>query len=77
VKHEQVLEDEELSNDTSLQRTMNKNLFSYLLRRFIGKGQEEYAVDNKGKKSFMFSARRAIRKDKPSFKLSPQSRFFF
>ncbi|GJV12796.1 hypothetical protein Tco_1354337 [Tanacetum coccineum] len=33
-----------------------------------------YAVDNNGKKSLMFSARRAIRSDKLSFKSSPESR---
>nr|GEY98997.1 protein kinase-like domain, phloem protein 2-like protein [Tanacetum cinerariifolium] len=35
VEHEQVLEDKELSND-SLQWTMKKDLFSYLLKRFHG-----------------------------------------
>ncbi|GKD42330.1 hypothetical protein Tco_1266975 [Tanacetum coccineum] len=77
VEHEQVLEDEELSND-SLQWTMKeKDLGTKLLKCFhINKGQEGYAVDNNGKKSLMLAARHAIRSyDKPSFKSSPESRY--
>ncbi|GKA78440.1 kinase-like domain, phloem protein 2-like protein, partial [Tanacetum coccineum] len=72
VEHEQVLEDEKLSNN-SPQWRMKKDIFSNLLKRF--NGQEGYAVDNNGKKSLMFSARRAIRSDKLSFKSSTESRF--
>nr|GEW36760.1 protein kinase-like domain, phloem protein 2-like protein [Tanacetum cinerariifolium] len=71
VEHDQVLEDEELSNDR-LQWTLKKDLFSYLLKRF--NGQEGY-VDNNGKKSVMFSARGVIQNWNLSFESSPESRF--
>ncbi|GJS34492.1 hypothetical protein Tco_0532874 [Tanacetum coccineum] len=64
VEHEQVLEDKELSND-SLQWTRKNNLFSHLLKRFMGKGQETYTVDNNGKKYAMFSARGVIKSELP------------
>ncbi|PWA63620.1 protein kinase-like domain, Phloem protein 2-like protein [Artemisia annua] len=73
VQHEQVLEDEKLSND-SLQWTMKKDLFSKLFKK--SKGQKGYAVDNNGKKYLMFSAKGTIISDKLSFfKPSPESRF--
>ncbi|GJY90072.1 kinase-like domain, phloem protein 2-like protein [Tanacetum coccineum] len=75
VEHEQMLEDEKLSND-SLQWKMNKeDLCTNLLNCFqINNDQEGYAVDNNGKKSVMFSARGLIR-SKKSFESSPESRF--
>nr|GEY98998.1 protein kinase-like domain, phloem protein 2-like protein [Tanacetum cinerariifolium] len=74
VEHEQVLEDEELSND-SLQWTMKKDLFSYLLKRFHG--QEGSAVEKDGKKSLMLSARGVITSHRLSFKSSRESRALF
>ncbi|GKE05921.1 hypothetical protein Tco_1397939, partial [Tanacetum coccineum] len=76
VEHDQVLQDEELSND-SLQCTMKKDLGTKLLKWFhVDKGQEGSAVDNNGRKSLMFSARGLIRSHM-SFQSSSESRFFF
>ncbi|PWA45863.1 protein kinase-like domain, Phloem protein 2-like protein [Artemisia annua] len=74
VEHEQMLEDEKLSNDT-LQWTMKEEgLCANLLKCFqISNYQEGYAVDNHGKKSLMFSARGVIRSGKLSFKPLPKS----
>ncbi|PWA72196.1 Phloem protein 2-like protein [Artemisia annua] len=74
VEHEQVLEDEKLSND-SLKWTIKKGLFSNLLKD--PNGQKGYAVDNNGKKSLMFSARDVIRSWDLSFQSLPESRFFY
>ncbi|GJT12097.1 kinase-like domain, phloem protein 2-like protein [Tanacetum coccineum] len=72
VQHEQVLEDEKLSND-SLQWTMKGGVFSYLLKRF--NGQKGYSVAQNGKKCLTLSARGAITSSKLVFKPSPESRF--
>ncbi|PWA43313.1 protein kinase-like domain, Phloem protein 2-like protein [Artemisia annua] len=72
VEHEQVLEDEKLSND-SLQWTIKKGLFSNLLKR--SSGQKGYAVDNNGKKSLMISARGVITSRSMSFMSLLESRF--
>ncbi|GKC54489.1 kinase-like domain, phloem protein 2-like protein, partial [Tanacetum coccineum] len=72
VEHEQVLEDEKLSND-SLQWTMKGGVFSYLLKRF--NGQKGYSVAKNGKKCLTLSARGVITSSKLYFKPSPESRF--
>ncbi|GKC84511.1 kinase-like domain, phloem protein 2-like protein, partial [Tanacetum coccineum] len=70
VQHEQVLEDEKLSND-SLQWTMKGGVFSYLLKRF--NGQKGYSVAQNGKKCLTLSARGVITSSKLVFKPSPES----
>ncbi|PWA53389.1 protein kinase, ATP binding site, Serine/threonine-protein kinase Plk3 [Artemisia annua] len=76
VEHEQVLEDEKLSDD--LQWTFNKeDMCTNHLKWFIDNGQEGYSVDKNGKKCLMLSARGAIRSYNMSFQSLPESSFFF
>ncbi|GJS74380.1 zinc finger, CCHC-type containing protein [Tanacetum coccineum] len=72
VEHEQVLEDDKLSNN-SLQWTVTKDLFSNLLKRFYG--QKGYVVDENCKKSLMLSARGVIRSNNLYFMSSREARF--
>ncbi|GJU00983.1 kinase-like domain, phloem protein 2-like protein [Tanacetum coccineum] len=75
VEHEQVLEDEEVSND-SMQWRMKQGLVSNLLKRFhIYNDQTGYTFVKNGKKSLMLSARGVIEGYNLSFQSSSESRF--
>nr|GEV03776.1 protein kinase-like domain, phloem protein 2-like protein [Tanacetum cinerariifolium] len=71
--HEQVVEDEKLSDD--LHWTFNEEyMYINLLKWFLDNGREGYSVDRNGKKCLKLSTRGVIRSDKLSFMPLPESR---